>query len=180
MVAGEGPADAECLRIYVSSFWDQSFKDSIFTALFEKAHDDLLHNLQVLPKQATVRNVNELCKRDRLARTNAYIAVNLREQRPTFGKDKKAEMLNYLNGIFNAVLHRYNLSSGDFPPINVYKDKLQEIDFSKSPKLDQKLLALIDNIIGKDVPMLLKKYPVEDEMTTQRTRLRGEQLRAVH
>ena len=51
---------------------------------------------------------------------------------------------------------------------------------SKFLKLDQKLLALIDNIIGKDVPMLLKKYPVEDEMTTQRTRLRGEQLRAVH
>ena len=157
----------ECLRVYVSSFWDQPFKDSLFTALFEKEREDLLHDLHALPKQATVRKVNELCKRARLARTNAYITSYLREQMPVFGKDKKkAELLEKLNEVFNTVMHRYNLSQGDFPPFNVYKDKLQEMDFSKFPKLDQKLIAQIDDALGREIPMLLKKYPMEDEMST--------------
>ena len=32
----------ECLRVYVSSFWDQPFKDSLFTPLFENEREDLL------------------------------------------------------------------------------------------------------------------------------------------
>ena len=35
----------ECLRVKASSFWDQLFEDSVFTALFEKEREDPLHDL---------------------------------------------------------------------------------------------------------------------------------------
>ena len=75
------------------------------TQLRAVAREELLHDLHALPKQATVRKVNELCKRARLSKTNAYLTAYLREHMPTIGKDKKAELLNDLNGVFNVVLH---------------------------------------------------------------------------
>ena len=157
----------ECLRVYVSSFWDQPFKDSMFTSLFESEREDLMRDLHNLPKQATVRKVNELCKRARLAKANAYITSYLREQMPTFGKDKKKkELLADLNSVFNAVMKRYNLAIGDFPDIIAYKDHLENLDFSKFPKLDQKLLAQVDDVLGTQIPLLLKKYPMEDDIST--------------
>ncbi|BFU21182.1 EH-domain containing protein putative [Entamoeba histolytica] len=157
----------ECLRVYVSSFWDQPFKDTLFTSLFEKERDDLMYDLHALPKQATVRKVNELCKRARLAKTNAYITSYLREQMPTFGKEKKkAELIADLNNVFNIIMRKYNLAAGDFPPIQLYKEKLNELDFTKFPKLDTKLIASIDDVLGTDIPMLLKKYPMEDSLSS--------------
>ncbi|KAL7711574.1 EH domain-containing protein [Entamoeba marina] len=157
----------ECLRVYVSSFWDEPFRDGLFTSLFENERNDLMKDLHALPKQATVRKVNELCKRTRLSKANAYITSYLKEQMPTFGKEKKkAELLDDLNGVFNTVLKRYNLAIGDFPPFESYKEKLAELDFSKFPKLDMKLINSIDQILGTEVPMLLKKYPMEDDLST--------------
>ncbi|EDR29587.1 EH domain-containing protein, putative [Entamoeba dispar SAW760] len=157
----------ECLRVYVSSFWDQPFKESLFTGLFEKERDDLMYDLHALPKQATVRKVNELCKRARLAKANAYITSYLREQMPTFGKDKKkAELLKDLNTVFNTVMKRYNLAAGDFPPIDVYKERLQNCDFSKFPKLDMRVINAVDDALGTQIPLLLKKFPMEDDLST--------------
>ena len=105
-----------------------------------------------------------------------YITSYLRDQMPVCGNDKKTgllELYDRLNDVFNAVLNKCNLSSGDFPPFNIYKDKLDDMDFSKFPKLDQKLIAQIDDALGREVPMILKKYPMEDEMSCIRTRSRG-------
>nr|BAN40368.1 EH domain-containing protein, putative [Entamoeba invadens] len=157
----------ECLRVYVSSFWEQPFKDTMFTSLFEKERDDLMRDLHALPKQATVRKVNELCKRARLAKVNAYIVSYLREQMPTFGKDKKkAELVKNLNEVFNIVMKRYNLVAGDFPPIDVYKERLENADFAKFPKIDLKLINDVDDALGTQIPFLLKKFPMEDNLST--------------
>ena len=154
----------ECLRVYVSSFWEQPFKDTLFTALFEKERDDLMRDLHALPKQATVRKVNELCKRARLAKANAYIVSYLREQMPTFGKEKKKqELLHNLNGVFNTVMKRYSLAIGDFPPIDTYRDRLEGLDWSKFPKLNQAMIDSVDEALSTQIPYLLKKFPMDEE-----------------
>ncbi|KAL7717510.1 EH domain-containing protein [Entamoeba marina] len=146
-------------------FWEEPFKDSLFTSLFEGEREDLMRELHALPKQATVRKVNELCKRARYVKANAYITSYLREQMPTFGKEKKkAELLHDLNGVFNAVLKRYNLAIGDFPPLETYRERLSNLDFSKFQKLDVKLIAAIDDALATQIPTLLKKFPMEDDM----------------
>ncbi|ELP94307.1 EH domain containing protein, putative [Entamoeba invadens IP1] len=154
----------ECLRVYVSSFWDQPLKDSMFVPLFESERDDLMRDLHDLPKLATTRKVNEICKRARIAKTNAYLVSYLRDQMPTFGKEKKkAELIAGMNDVFNAVMIKYQLTAGDFPPIEVYKERLQNVDFAKFPKLDMKLLAAVDEVLSTDVPTLLKKFPMTED-----------------
>ena len=91
----------------------------------------MLHDLHALQTQATVREVNELCKQARFALTNAYITVYIPDQMPVCGNDKKAWLLDKLNDVFGAVLHKHSLSSGD-SPVQLYKDKLWEMDFSNS------------------------------------------------
>ena len=158
----------ECLRVYVSSYWDKPFKPGIFVELFEDERTDLLNDLHALPKLATVRKVNELVKRARSAKVNAYIISTLKERLPMFGKEKAIkQMLEGMNTIFNEVMRKYNLSSGDFPNITQYKERLQNLDWTKFEKLDLKLITAMDEVLANDIPVLLKKFPMEDEIVKE-------------
>ena len=91
----------------------------------------MLHDLHALQTQATVREVNELCKQARLALTNAYITVYIPDQMPVCGKDKKAWLLDKLNDVFGAVLHKHSLSSWTSRRTTLL-GKLEEMAFSIS------------------------------------------------
>jgi hypothetical protein len=53
---------------------------------------------------------------------------------------------------------RYNLPLGDFPDINKFKARLQEVkDLRSFPKLDKSVVYEMDKVFSHDIPRLLHK-----------------------
>jgi len=165
----------EVSRVYIGSFWNQPYQKEDFKKLFESEQDDLLRELYNLPKNSAIRKVNELVKRARLARVHAYIIGYLKSEMPTlFRKEKKQnKMLDDLPTVFNAVHKKYNIPMGDFPDLEVFREKLRQFEFAKFPKLDQKKIAEMDTVLAEDLPKLCRMCPEEippnDDMFSQKT-----------
>merc|ERR1719468_1076602 len=94
----------EVTRVYVGSFWDQPLRNSGNRELFEAEQQDLFNDLQGLPRFATVRRLNDLIKRARLAKVHALILSHLKSKMPMVGKDaKKKEMLKKLQNTYDTL-----------------------------------------------------------------------------
>ena len=64
----------EVARVYIGSFWDQPLDFEVNRGLFELETQDLFTDLQSLPRNATIRKINDLIKRARLAKVGHYYA----------------------------------------------------------------------------------------------------------
>jgi len=161
----------EVTRVYVGSFWEQPYRNREFARLFDAEREDLIRDLHALPRQATVRKVNELVKRARLAKVHAYIISELYAQMPAvFGKKaKQEELIKDLNQTYNTVMQKYNLSVGDFPDIKRFRERLRVCDFSKFPKLNLKIIAAADNALAEEIPKLVKMFPLEQQVAAVQT-----------
>jgi len=99
----------------------------------------LFDDLQGLPRNSTVRKMNDLIKRARTARVHAVLVSYLKKQMPTFGKDginikscfcllfftgKKKELLRALDKVFEHLSIEYKIPISDFPPIDETRKKL--------------------------------------------------------
>uniref|UniRef100_A0A1I8IPY0 EH domain-containing protein 1 n=1 Tax=Macrostomum lignano TaxID=282301 RepID=A0A1I8IPY0_9PLAT len=73
----------EVARVYIGSFWNEPLKFDTNKRLFELESQDLFRDLQSLPRNATLRKLNDLIKRARLAKTHAYIIAALHKQMPS-------------------------------------------------------------------------------------------------
>jgi len=71
----------------------------------------LVRDLRNMPANATIRKVNELVKRSRLAKVHAYIISYIAGQMPSmFGKKaKQDEIVKTLPNVFETVSRQYNL-----------------------------------------------------------------------
>ena len=58
----------EVCRVYLGSFWDQPLRYDANRKLFEAEEQDMFQDLQSLPRNSTVRKLNDLIKRARLAK----------------------------------------------------------------------------------------------------------------
>ncbi len=58
----------EVVRVYIGSFWAQPLMIADNRKLFEAEEQDLFHDIQSLPQNATLRKLNDLIKRARLAK----------------------------------------------------------------------------------------------------------------
>ena len=64
-----------------------------------------------------------------------------------FGQSKKqSELINNLEGEFEKIARQHQLVRGDFPDPNRFKEKLAMFKIEKFPKLDKKMLALVDEV----------------------------------
>lgn len=151
----------EVLRVYVGSFWDQRPKDCENSELFDMEERDLMNDLKGLPRNSAVRKINELVKRVRIAKVHAYIISYLREQMPMFmGKEKKQKkLIQELGAAFRTVLKRYNLSPGDFPNLQEFQARLNELDFSNFSVLKQPLIDTAEYALSTDIPRLMEALP---------------------
>eukprot|EP01105_Mastigella_eilhardi_P010128 TRINITY_DN2371_c0_g1_i1.p1 TRINITY_DN2371_c0_g1~~TRINITY_DN2371_c0_g1_i1.p1 ORF type:complete len:507 (-),score=167.34 TRINITY_DN2371_c0_g1_i1:109-1629(-) len=161
----------EVMRVYISSFWDRPYVNTENAAVFDAERVDLIRDLHQLPRNSTVRKVNELVKRARLAKVHAYIIAHLRDQMPAMigKKSKQDDLIQNLNHEYNKVMQKYMLPVGDFPDITKFRERLQGIsDFCKFPKLNLRMIAEMDDVLSTDIPKLLKMFPMEN-MTAAET-----------
>ena len=122
----------EVSRVYVGSFWDQPLRNTASRELFEAEQQDLFNDLQGLPRFATVRRLNDLIKRARLAKVHALILAHLKSKMPMMGKEaKKKELLKKLQGIYDTLQSQHSIPASDFPNIDEMREKLEKYDFSK-------------------------------------------------
>jgi hypothetical protein len=88
----------EVLRVYIGSFWDGPLKETDNAKLLQAEQADLLADLRALPRGSTVRKINELVKRARMAKVHAHLLNHIRSKFGMFGKKKdQAKMLEDAN-----------------------------------------------------------------------------------
>mmetsp|Transcript_10070 Transcript_10070/g.14205 ORF Transcript_10070/g.14205 Transcript_10070/m.14205 type:complete len:561 (-) Transcript_10070:92-1774(-) len=165
----------EVLRVYVGSFWDEPLMYDDNAALFDMEERDLMNDLRELPRNSAVRKINELVKRCRLAKVHAYIIGHLREKMPNMmGKEKaQGRLMEDMGVVFRTVMKQYNLAPGDFPDLEAFRAKCDELSFAKFPRLKPKMLQDLEEVLSRDIPALMEMLPssertqADDEMGRQ-------------
>ncbi|KAJ0692129.1 putative EH domain-containing protein [Helianthus annuus] len=154
----------EVTRVYVGSFNDKPVNkeslDSMGKELFEKEQDDLLVDLMDIPKKACDRQINEFVKRARAAKIHAYIISQLKKEMPAMmGKSKaQQKLMKNLEDVFAKVQREFHLPAGDFPDVEHFRQVLGAYNIDKFEKLKPKMIQAVDEMLGYDIPDLLKNF----------------------
>ncbi|ESO84446.1 hypothetical protein LOTGIDRAFT_196647 [Lottia gigantea] len=158
----------EVARVYLGSFWDKPLHFDVNRRLFELEEQDLFRDLQSLPRNATLRKLNDLIKRARLAKVHAYIISHLKKEMPSvFGKDsKKKELINKLQDTYALLQREHQISPGDFPNLKRMQEQLQFHDFTKFQPLKPKLLDNVDQMLATEIARLMQQIPQEEANQT--------------
>ena len=164
----------EVIRVYIGSFWDRPRQHAENQMLFEAEQEDLFADIQRLPRTAAVRKLDELIKRARLAKVQAFILHQLRSEMPSlFGKEKKKEsLIENLDQVFNSLHKSKQIPIGDFPSCRGMKEKLVEYDFTRFPKLNLGLIDAVDNMLAVDISRISSMLPKEEEASKDK-RIKG-------
>uniref|UniRef100_A0A0B7AE20 EF-hand domain-containing protein n=1 Tax=Arion vulgaris TaxID=1028688 RepID=A0A0B7AE20_9EUPU len=165
----------EVARVYIGSFWDQPLQFDMNRRLFELEEQDLFKDLQMLPRNAALRKLNDLIKRARLAKVHAYIIAQLKKEMPAvFGKDsKKKELISRLPDMFAQLQREHQISPGDFPNCKHMQEQLQHQDFTKFNLLKPKLLETVDAMLATDIARLMQMIPAEERESVQKNEANG-------
>ena len=52
----------------------------------------------------------------------------------------------------------HQIPRGDLPNVERYRHILSGFDLGKFPKLDKKMLAAMDDVLGKDIPSIMRQF----------------------
>lgn len=154
----------EVMRVYIGSFNDKPVNENVVGPLgkdlFEREQEDLLADLKDIPKKACDRRINEFVKRARAAKIHAYIIGHLKKEMPAMiGKAKTQQRLvDNLGDEFAKVQREFHLPAGDFPNVDQFREVLSGYSIDKFSKLNLKLIQDVDNMLGYDIPELLKSF----------------------
>ncbi|KAF6173214.1 hypothetical protein GIB67_026909 [Kingdonia uniflora] len=154
----------EVTRVYIGSFSDKPINEAIVgpigKELFEKEQDDLLSDLKDIPKKACDRRINEFVKRARAAKIHAYIISHLKKEMPAMmGKAKtQQKLIDNLENEFAKVQREFHLPPGDFPNVEHFREVLTGYSIDKFEKLKPKMIQAVDDMLGYDIPELLKSF----------------------
>ncbi|WCJ32992.1 EH domain-containing protein 1 [Euphorbia peplus] len=154
----------EVSRVYIGSFNDKPVNENavgpLGKELFEREQEDLLSDLKDIPKKACDRRINEFVKRARAAKIHAYIISHLKKEMPAMmGKSKAQQrLMENLETEFGKVQKEFHLPSGDFPNVDHFREVLSGYNIDKFEKLKPKMIQAVDDMLGYDIPELLKNF----------------------
>ncbi|KAF0904551.1 hypothetical protein E2562_035446 [Oryza meyeriana var. granulata] len=154
----------EVARVYIGSFNDKPVNESavgpIGKELFEREQDDLLADLKDIPKKACDRRINEFVKRARAAKIHAHIIGHLKKEMPAMMGKAKAQqrLIDNLENEFAKVQREQHLPAGDFPYVEHFRDVLGGYSIDKFEKIKPKMVQAVDDMLGYDIPELLKNF----------------------
>ena len=154
----------EVTRVYIGSFnvkpINEAALGSMGKELFEKEQEDILVDLKDIPRKACDRRINYFFKRARAVKIHAYIISNLKKDMPTMMDKAKAQqrLIYNLEEEFAKVKKDYLLPVGYFPDIQHYKEVLSGYQIDRFEKLKPNIIQAVDNMLGYDIPDLLKYF----------------------
>ncbi|CAK9105878.1 unnamed protein product [Durusdinium trenchii] len=161
----------EVARVYVGSFWDQPLKNEKLRELFEQEEKDLYTRIAQLPRSASLRKVNDLIKRARLAKVHALLLDYFYQRMPTFfGHAKEQErMIQDLQNIYKEISVQKGIPLGDFPDPRMMQQILTPMDFSSFKPVDPAKLEALETLLTVDLPKLVQMIPeeVQDDSVVQ-------------
>ncbi|KAJ1405544.1 P-loop containing nucleoside triphosphate hydrolase [Sesbania bispinosa] len=128
--------------------------------LFEKEQNDLLADLVDIPRKACDSRINEFVKRARSAKIHAYIISHLKMEMPAMMGKAKAQqrLIDNLEDEFKKVQREFHLPAGDFPNVEHFREILSGYSIDKFEKLKPKMIQAVDDMLGYEIPELLKKF----------------------
>eukprot|EP00607_Mallomonas_marina_P009297 CAMPEP_0182417850 /NCGR_PEP_ID=MMETSP1167-20130531/2289_1 /TAXON_ID=2988 /ORGANISM="Mallomonas Sp, Strain CCMP3275" /LENGTH=519 /DNA_ID=CAMNT_0024591659 /DNA_START=46 /DNA_END=1605 /DNA_ORIENTATION=- len=150
---------SEVTRVLVGSFSGDSLSiKPELERLFKKDSEILMRDMNDLPKACSMRKVNEIIKRIRLAMVHVCIMGRLRAELPyLWGLDRtQKRLITRLPEIFQSVQLDYNLSEGDFPSIEEFRATLRLHDFRQFPPTDRRALTQLKDLLTNDIPRIMK------------------------
>jgi len=156
----------EVVRVYTGSFWNKELVHKDFEGMFKADEEWLLDELMGLPSVSAERKVNEVVKHLRFVKVHLCILGHLREKMPRFFGQARARLriLDSLEEIFATVKNQYNLSEGDLPDLQEFRQRLDAFqDFRVFPYLDKKDLDCLDDVLTVALPQVMRKVPVTDD-----------------
>ncbi|XP_021719766.1 EH domain-containing protein 1-like isoform X2 [Chenopodium quinoa] len=154
----------EVSRVYIGSFNDKPIDAEAVgpmgKELFEREQNDLLTDLKDIPKKACDRRINEFVKRARAAKIHAYIISHLKKEMPSMMGKAKAQqrLIDNLEDEFLKVQREFHLPAGDFPYVEHFREVLGGYSIDKFEKLKPKMIQAVDDMLGYDIPELLKNF----------------------
>ncbi|CAN8278157.1 unnamed protein product [Cochlearia groenlandica] len=75
------------------------------------------------------------------------------------GKTKAQQrLMDNLQEEFGKVQREYHLPGGDFPSVEHFREVLGGYNIDKFEKLKPKMIQTVDDMLGYDIPHLLKKF----------------------
>ncbi|VAH53866.1 unnamed protein product [Triticum turgidum subsp. durum] len=154
----------EVMRVYIGSFNDKPIRETaagpLGSELFVREQEDLLSDLNDIPKKACDRRINEFVKRARSAKVHAHIVGHLKNQMPALMGKAKAQqkLLETLDEQFTKVQKEMHLPPGDFPSVDEYRDTLSAYNFDRFERLHTKMVKDVDDMLAYDIPDLLKQF----------------------
>lgn len=154
----------EVVRVYIGSFNDKPINEEAVGPmgrdLFQREQNDLIADLKDIPKKACDRRINEFVKRVRAAKIHAYIIGHLKKEMPSMiGKSKaQRRLIENLEKEFFKVEREFHLPAGDFPYVEHFREVLSGYDIDKFEKLKPKMIQAVDDMLGYDIPELLKNF----------------------
>jgi len=153
----------EVARVYVGSFWDEPLRYDINRRLFEDEEQDLMRDIQSLPRNSALRKINDLSKRARLAKVHAHIIGAIYERMPRFfGRGaEKGNIINQLGDIYSEIEKQQMIPLGDFPELRKMQEMLSNQDFDKFQPLNPALLERVEQMLAKDIAEIMSLVPQE-------------------
>ncbi|KAK9839793.1 hypothetical protein WJX81_002232 [Elliptochloris bilobata] len=154
----------EVCKVYIGSFnADVPVRTDLNphgAELFAHEQADLLQDLYEIPQRSCDRKVNEFVKRVRAAKIHVLIMGHLRKLMPSMMGKQKAQdkLLRDLPTHFAHVQREHHLPAGDFPDVNRYREILSAYDLSVFPKLKEKDVKTIEDVLSLDIPSLVKQF----------------------
>ncbi|KAL1514117.1 hypothetical protein ABEB36_003431 [Hypothenemus hampei] len=151
---------SEVVQVFIGSFWDNPLRDNNYRNWFAEETQDLFMDFQSLPKNSTLRKLNDLIKRARVAKVHALLITELKKKMPIFWKrSKKKKLIKDLENVYEKLIRKHQISAGDFPSITKMKKLLNKYDFSKFHSSKSKLLKDVNQMLGEDVAKLMMMIP---------------------
>jgi len=160
----------EVARVFIGSFWDKPLRYEMNERLFHAEEQDLFSDLYSLHRNSTLRKLNDMIKRARLAKSHAHILTEIQRQMPMFlGKEsKKRELLDSLPALCRSIEEEYNIPAGDFPDLPRLQTQLRNLDWSELPRSNKQLILNVEDFLLNDITALIKKMPAENVSQTKK------------
>lgn len=153
----------EVARVYIGSFWDQPLRYEENARLLKAEENDLFADLHSLHRNSTLRKLNDMIKRARLAQVHALILSEIKKNMPLLiGKElKKKAILADLPQIWRVVQEEHGVPLGDFPDMSRMHEELENLDWSELPRIHLALLWAVEDMMKNDITGLMRKIPGE-------------------